>query len=218
MSPKLILALLVLTGVCTIAIGILFMWYKRKTSFTSSTMGNLLALIPSLKEKIPTLNSLLPISELAPSQNIKNALTSVTVPQLSQTPPDDLVLPPVLVPKLQMETTKPPTTISFPYHNMAFTAELNQDGKPLPKLLFIDVMVEKTQKLVDHIKQFQLGLLLVANVNENMVTVKIFDNYTTTNSQKLYVPISNLWDLEDQLYRLWIEVNRVIHNFVPELI
>ena len=52
MSPKLILSLLVLTGVCTIVIGILFIWYKRKTSFTSPTMGNLLKLIPSLKEKI----------------------------------------------------------------------------------------------------------------------------------------------------------------------
>ena len=114
LSPKLILALLVLTGVCTIAIEILFIWYKRKTSFTSSTMGSLLKLIPSLKEKIPTLDSLLPIlSELAPSQNIKNALTSVPVPQLPQTPPDELVLPPVLVPKLQME--KPLTTISVPY-------------------------------------------------------------------------------------------------------
>ena len=38
MSPKLILALLVFTGLCTIIIGILFIWYKRKTSFTSSTM------------------------------------------------------------------------------------------------------------------------------------------------------------------------------------
>ena len=80
MSPKLILALLVLTGLCTIVIGILFIWYKRKTSFTTSTMGNLLELIPSLKEKIPTLDSLLPIlSEQAP-QNIKNALTTVAVP------------------------------------------------------------------------------------------------------------------------------------------
>ena len=113
-SPKLILALLVLTGVCTIIIGILFIWYKRKTTFTSSTMGNLLKLIPSLKEKIPTPDSLLPIlSELAPSLNFKNALTSVAVPQLPQTPPDELVLPPVLVPKLQME--KPLTTISVPY-------------------------------------------------------------------------------------------------------
>ena len=53
MSPKLISALLVLTGVCTIIIGILFIWYKRKTSFTSSMMGNILKLIPSLKEKNP---------------------------------------------------------------------------------------------------------------------------------------------------------------------
>ena len=61
LSPKLILALLVLTGICTIVIGILFIWYKRKTSFTSSKMGNLIKLIPSLNEKVPTLNSLLPI-------------------------------------------------------------------------------------------------------------------------------------------------------------
>ena len=81
MSPKLILVLLVLTGLCTTIIGILFVWYKRKTSFTASTMGNLLKLIPSLKEKIPTLDSLLPIlSEQAPPQNAKIALTIVAVP------------------------------------------------------------------------------------------------------------------------------------------
>ena len=51
LSPKLILSLLVLTGICTVAIRILFIWYKRKTSFTSSTMGNLLKLIPFLKRK-----------------------------------------------------------------------------------------------------------------------------------------------------------------------
>ena len=79
-------------------------------------VGNLIKLVPSLNKKIPTLNSLLPIlSELTTSQLNKNALTSIAVPQLSQTPPDELILPPVLVPKLQMETTKPSTTISVPY-------------------------------------------------------------------------------------------------------
>ena len=108
MSPKLILALLVLTGLCTIIIGILFIWYKRKTSFTSSTMGNLLKLILSLKDKIPTLDSLLPIlSEQAPSQNTKNDLTTITVPQQPQSPLDDLILSPVLIPKLQMNKTPP---------------------------------------------------------------------------------------------------------------
>ena len=79
MSPRLILALLVLTGICTIVIGLLFIWYKRMTSFTTFTMGNLLKLISCLKEKIPTLDSLLPIlSEQAPSQNTKNVLTNVS--------------------------------------------------------------------------------------------------------------------------------------------
>ena len=128
MSPKLILALLVLTGVCTIIIGILFIWYKRKTSFTSTTMGNLLKLIPSLKDKIPTLDSLLPIlSEQAPSQNTKNVLTNVAVPQLLQTPPDELVLPPVLVPKLQIGKTTNICSIPYnPYGTITFNFNCNQ--------------------------------------------------------------------------------------------
>ena len=61
------------------------------------------------------MESLLPIlSEQAPSQNTKNALTTVTVPQQLQPPPDELILPPVLVPKLQMN--KPLTNATVPYH------------------------------------------------------------------------------------------------------
>ena len=103
LSPKLILALLIVTGVCVIAIGIIFIWYKRKTSLTSSTVGNLIKLVSSLNEKIPTLNSLLPIlSELTPSHN-DDVISPVAVSHPSQTPPDELILPPPLVPKLQME-------------------------------------------------------------------------------------------------------------------
>ena len=108
---KLILALLVATGLCTVIIGILFIWYRRKTSFTSSMMENILKLIPSLKKKIPTLDSLLPILSEHIPQNAKNALPPVAVPQQSQTPLDELILPPILVPKLQM--AKPPP--AFPY-------------------------------------------------------------------------------------------------------
>ena len=105
-SPILILALLILVGLCTIVIGILFIWYKRKTSFTSSTMGNLLNLIPSLKEKIPTLDSLLSIlAECALLQNA-NALTTVAVPQQSQPSPVHM-LPPALMPKLQIPKPQP---------------------------------------------------------------------------------------------------------------
>ena len=101
--------------------------------------------------------------------------------------------------------------------NMAFAAELHHEGKPLPKTLFLDVMVKKTQKLIEHIKIHQLGLSLTANIWENSATIKMYDNYATTNLQLLHVTISNLWDLETQLWRLWIEVNGVIHDFIPPL-
>ena len=47
--------------------------------------------------------------------------------------------------------------------------------------------------------------------------IKMYDNYATVNSQLLHVTISNLWDLETQLWRLWIEVNGIIHDFIPQL-
>ena len=116
LSPKLILALLIITGICVIAIGIIFIWYKNKTSLTSSTVAKLIKLVASLNEKIPTLNSLLPIlSELTPSHN-NDVVSPVAVSHTSQTPLDELILPPTMVPKLQMETTKPSTTASIPYH------------------------------------------------------------------------------------------------------
>ena len=101
--------------------------------------------------------------------------------------------------------------------NMAFAVELTHEGKPLPKLLFIDIITEKTQMLVNHLKQLHLGLSLVANISENVATVKIYDNYAV-NSLKLHVTISNLWDIEDQLFRPWIEVNSVINDHMPALI
>ena len=51
---------------------------------------------------------MLPIlSEQAPSQNTKNAFTTITVPQQLQPPPDELILPPVLIPRRQMTKTPP---------------------------------------------------------------------------------------------------------------
>ena len=101
--------------------------------------------------------------------------------------------------------------------NMAFAAELTHEGKPLPKMLFIDIMMEKTQMLINHLKHLHLGLSLTANISENVATVKMYDNYAV-NSLLLHVTISNLWDIEDQLFRLWIEVNGVIHDHMPALI
>ena len=80
--------------------------------------------------------------------------------------------------------------------NMAFASNLTWEGKPLPKTLFLDIMTQKNQMLIDHIKHLHLGLCLTANINENIVTVRLYENYAI-NSLLLHITISNLWDIED---------------------
>ena len=159
LSPKLILALLISMGICVIAIGIIFIWYKRKTSLTFSTMGNLIELVPSLNENIPTLNSFLPIlSELTPSQNNDDVITPLAVSQLSQTPPDELILPPVMVPKLQMETAKPSTTLSIPYHPFQLEplpmTSTNVKTGPLSLEMFNHATTDLSNKGIINLKKY----------------------------------------------------------------
>ena len=59
---------------------------------------------------------------------------------------------------------------------------LLMEGKSLPKHLFLDVMVEKTQILVDFIKNHHLGLCLTANITGNTAIVRIYDNFATGNT------------------------------------
>ena len=99
---------------------------------------------------------------------------------------------------------------------MALARALLLEGKPLPKTLFLDVMVEKTQILIQHIKSHHLGLALTVNISENTAIIRMYDNYATVNSQLLHITISNHSDLENQLWRLYIEVNGIIHASMPD--
>ena len=156
LPPKLLLALLITMGICVIAIGIIFIWYKRKTSLTSSTVGNLIKLVPSLNEKIPTLNSLLPIlSELTPSQNNDDVITPVAISQLSQTPPDELILPPVMVPQLQMETEEPSTTANIPFQLEPLPMHTNDTKTgPLSLEMFNRAATDLNDKGIINLKKY----------------------------------------------------------------
>ena len=153
LSPKLILALLVAIGICFITFGIIFIWYKRKTSLTSSTVGNLVKLVPSLIEKTATLNSLLPIlSELKfPENNQNKNITSTAVSRLPQTPSDELILPPILVPQLQMETTKPTTSTPL--------KSTNVKTEPLSLELFNRAAADLDQKGEIKLQKYRKHLL-----------------------------------------------------------
>ena len=118
-------------------------------------------------------------------------------------------------PTFQFEGLDPANRFAMDGLNMAYTAELIYDGKPLPKELFLDILIERTQMLVTHLKHSPLGLALVANISNNVTTIKVYDT-CVEDSMKLYVTISNLWDIEDQLYRLWIEVNGLMREYVKK--
>ena len=98
---------------------------------------------------------------------------------------------------------------------MAFTTELAIDGKDILQGLFLDIMIEKTQMLHNHLKHLDLRLALIVNTGGNMATIKIYDTFVES-SLKLHFTISNLWDIEDQLYRLWIEVNGVVCSYTSD--
>ena len=99
---------------------------------------------------------------------------------------------------------------------MHLTKVLLMEGKPLPKELFVEVIVEKTQIFIEHIKNHHLGLCLTANINRNSAIIRIYDNFATVNTQVLQITLSNLPDLEDQLFCLYIEVTGIIHDFMPD--
>ena len=99
---------------------------------------------------------------------------------------------------------------------MVLVRALLLEGKPPHKTLFLDIMVEKTQILIEHIKSHHLGLSLTANISEKTAIIRMYDNFVTVNSQLLHITISNHSDLENQLWRLYIEFHRVIHDFMPD--
>ena len=91
------------------SIGVLFIWYKRKTTLTASTVGHLHRLITLLKEKQPTLISLLPIfSEfIYPNEFIKPKII-YAVSQQSST--HDKHSKPEMMPRRHTKSNKPTMT------------------------------------------------------------------------------------------------------------
>ena len=88
---------------------------------------------------------------------------------------------------------------------MNLAIHLRADGQVIPHNLFIDILTEKCQLIHNHIKASKDCLMIVANVSNTIATIKLYDR-DLDDSHLLSCTISNHPDLEEQLYRLWIEV------------
>ena len=97
-------------------------------------MGNLIKLVPSLVGDTPSLDSLLPILSELTSSRTKTRTMPTTVSTLHQTTPDELILPPVLIPRLQVTPSSPSTSaVSQPVHLVQGLVYQSQRAKHTPE-------------------------------------------------------------------------------------
>ena len=112
--------------------------------------------------------------------------------------------------------TRPTNNFAMGGLPMHFASILIADKKPVPHTLFREVMVEKTQILIDHVNNHHLGLCLTANIGQNSAVVRVYDNFAMINTQMLQVTISNLPNLETQLFMLYTKITAILHDLMPE--
>ena len=150
LSPKLILALLILTGVCFVIFGILFIWYKRKTTLATSTIGHLHKLIPSFKEKKPSLNSLLPIlSEFVHPTNTKTTNLETTNAVSRKSPPthDEQSLPAMVPHRHHTKSNKPKMALP--------STKMQTETEPISLELFNHVATDLNEKGEIELKKYK---------------------------------------------------------------
>ena len=81
---------------------------------------------------------------------------------------------------------------------------------------FVQLLADKANILKKHLKTTQSDLVICTNIVPNMATFKLY-NIKEEDSLKLQVTISNLEDIEEQLYQLWVQLNYLLTqgNIVP---
>ena len=84
----------------------------------------------------------------------------------------------------------------------------------LPEQFFVNTLTKKANMLRKHLKDMKSSLVICANIGPNMATFKLY-NTQEKDSLKLHYTISNLGDLGDQLYQLWVQVNYLLKEHYP---
>ena len=79
----------------------------------------------------------------------------------------------------------------------------------LPETFFMETLTKKAEMLKKHLKDTNSNLVVCANIGPNMATFKFFKPQEE-DSLKLHYTFSNLRDLKEQLYQLWVQLNLVL--------
>ena len=79
---------------------------------------------------------------------------------------------------------------------------------------FVQLLADKANMLKKHLKTTQSDLVICTNIGLNMATFKLY-NIKEEDSLKLRITISNLRDIEEQLYQLWVQLNYLLWEYCP---
>ena len=85
----------------------------------------------------------------------------------------------------------------------------------MPKTLFVQLLTDKANMLKKHLKDTKSTLVICANIGPNMATFKLYNTKEEEDSLKLHYTISNLGDLGEQLYQLWVQLNYILKEYCP---
>ena len=76
----------------------------------------------------------------------------------------------------------------------------------LPEDFFQNTIEERAEMIRKYLKDISDPLVLSTHIGPNMATFKFY-SHQEEDSLKLHFTFSNLGDLQDQLYFLWIQLN-----------
>ena len=79
----------------------------------------------------------------------------------------------------------------------------------LPEDFFQSVIEEKGEMLRKYLRHIGDPLVFSTHIGPNMATFKFY-SHQEEDSLKLHYTFSNLGDLQEQLYFLWVQLNYVL--------
>ena len=79
----------------------------------------------------------------------------------------------------------------------------------LPEDFFQSVIEEKAEMIRKYLKDMGDLLVFSTHIGPNMASFKFY-SHQDEDSLKLHFTFSNLGDLQDQLYYLWVQLNYVL--------
>ena len=84
----------------------------------------------------------------------------------------------------------------------------------IPENLFVQLLTNKANMLKKHLKTTKSDLVICVNIGPNMAIFKLY-NIKEEDSLKLHITISNLGDIDKQLYQFWIQLNYLLKEYCP---